>query len=336
MFLPALARRLALFAAGFALLTAGVGRADEEPKLKKYAIRKVDDIRYHDGHERQRLDVFAPKGLDGAPVVLFVHGGGWMIGDKNLLGFYRGVGKFLAEHGVVAVLCNYRLSPEVQHPEHVKDVARAFAWTRRHVRDYGGDPDHIFLCGHSAGGHLVALLATDETYLKDPGLKLTDEDRAAIRGVIGVSGVYSIPGRDDFQVIMAEMLNGLMKRAGAKPFPAMLMSSHVAASLKGLNPFQVVFGNDRDVAEKASPVKYVRPGLPPFLLLYAENDLPKLPEMAREFGKALADKGNRVEVKRIDGTDHIMILFTMSRPDDPTAAALLKFIAANSSREKTP
>ncbi len=313
---------------------------DGEPESKIYKIRQSLEIRYHDGHERQRLDVFSPKGLDDAPVVLFVHGGGWTIGDKNLLGFYRGVGKFLAEHGIVAVLINYRLSPFVKHPEHVKDVARAFAWTRSHVREYGGDPDRIILCGHSAGGHLVALLATDESYLKDPALKLKDEDRAAIRGVIGVCGVYRIPDAKEFESMTADMLNGLMAKApGKENLTTALTTSLLARPLKNLNPFPSVFGNDREAAKQASPKTHVRKGLPPFLLLYAEKDLPQLPEMAKEFGTALDDAGNKVEVMKIEGADHHMILFTLSLGDDPTAAALLKFITAHTappSREKKP
>ena len=143
--------------------------------------------------DRQKLDVFSPKGACNRPVVIFVHGGGWMIGDKNMFGLYRGVGRFLASKGYVAVLVNYRLSPGVKHPEHVRDVARAFAWMRRHIAEHGGAADQIFLAGHSAGGHLVSLLATDPRYLKAPELKLRDRDRAAIRGVISVSGVYRIP-----------------------------------------------------------------------------------------------------------------------------------------------
>jgi acetyl esterase/lipase len=322
------------------LLCAGAARADDEkPKPRTFAIRQSLDIRYHDGSERQKLDVFAPKALDGAPVVLFVHGGAWTIGDKNLLGFYRGVGKFLAEHGYVAVMVNYRLSPAVKHPEHVKDVARAFAWTRRHVGDYGGDPDRIVLCGHSAGGHLVALLATDETYLKDTELRLKDQDRAALKGVIGVCGVYRIPGPDEFKEMSAEMLNGLMRRAGGKPVASLVASSALAPSLQGLNPFPLVFGDDKAVRTQASPITHVRKGLPPFLILYAEKDLPGLPEMAREFGKALADAGNRADVKQIDNTDHHMILFSLALQDDPAAAAILKFLAAVApppAREKTP
>jgi acetyl esterase/lipase len=85
------------------------------------------------------------------------------------------------------VVTNYRLSPGVAHPEHIKDVARAFAWTHKNIAQYGGNADEIFIIGHSAGGHLVALLATDETYLKGEGLTLK-----AIRGAIPLSGVYRI------------------------------------------------------------------------------------------------------------------------------------------------
>jgi acetyl esterase/lipase len=140
-------------------------------RVNTYEVQERLDIRYHDACDRQVLDVLRPKGLDNRPVVLFVHGGAWMIGDKCLFGLYRGFGRFLAKHGIVAIMINYELSPAAKHPEHIKDVARAFAWTRRHVMDYGGDPDRIFLCGHSAGAHLVSLLATNESYLKDERLR---------------------------------------------------------------------------------------------------------------------------------------------------------------------
>src|SRR5262245_35661288 len=87
-------------------------------------VREALDLPYADGKDRHRLDVFSPAQPGKAPVVLFLHGGAWMFGDKDLFGMYRSVGQFLARHGFVAVLANYRLSPTVQHPEHVKDAAR--------------------------------------------------------------------------------------------------------------------------------------------------------------------------------------------------------------------
>jgi acetyl esterase/lipase len=310
-----------LFAVSAAVLpTLWAAPADAPP------LQQTLDVRYSDGPDGQALDVFAPKGAAGRPVVLFVHGGAWMVGDKSTFGYYRGVARFFARHGAVAVSINYRLSPRVKHPEHVKDVARAFAWVRRHVRDYGGDPDRIFLCGHSAGGHLVALLATDESYLKDPVLGLTDADRAALKGVMAVSGVYRIPTPDEFTAMLGDMVNGLLQMAGREMMPTAMLTSALLRPSRVLNPFRLVFGDDPAAASKAAPLTYVRKGLPPFLLLYAGRELPQLDAMAAEFAKALEDAGDPVELRRIDGCEHNFILFRLDRPGDPTAAALLDFL----------
>jgi acetyl esterase/lipase len=178
------------------LLSPSAGRCAEKPDAgaqKPYEIRVERDIAYYTGEgadkARHKLDIYLPKGKQDIPVVLFVHGGAWMLGDKDnsFFGVHRAVGKMFAGQGVATVVINYRLSPSVMHPEHVKDVARAFAWTHENIKKYGGRPDQIFLCGHSAGGHLVSLLATDETYLKAHGLSFKD-----IKGVISMSGVYGL------------------------------------------------------------------------------------------------------------------------------------------------
>jgi arylformamidase len=107
------------------------------------------------------------------------------MGDKSQL--YGFLATFYAKQGIGVVVTNYRLSPEVQHPEHIKDVARAFAWTHKNIGKHGGDPGRIFICGHSAGGHLVALLATNGDYLKAEGLTVAD-----IKGCIPISGIFDI------------------------------------------------------------------------------------------------------------------------------------------------
>jgi acetyl esterase/lipase len=129
------------------------------------------------------LDLYLPPG-DGFPMAVFVHGGYWSFGDK---GEHANLGVFLARHGVGAALVNYRLSPQVRHPAHAEDAAAAVAWTRAHLGAAGGDAGRLFLFGHSAGAHLVALLATDATLLRPWGLAPD-----AIRGVIAVSGLYRI------------------------------------------------------------------------------------------------------------------------------------------------
>jgi acetyl esterase/lipase len=260
-------------------------------------------------------------------VVLFVHGGGWMGGDKDFFGLYRGVGRYLARHGIVAVLANYRLSPAVRHPEHIRDVARAFAWTRRHAAEYGGDPDTILLCGHSAGAHLVSLLVTDDRYLKNPELKLGPEDRSAIKGVAAVSGVYRIPLPEEFNNLAAGLLHQLLEQAGVDPHEAAGMSGLLLAAGNGLNPFRRAFGDDPKVCKDASPANHVHPGLPPFLLMYAERELPGLADMAQEFATALRRAGNTVELLAMPGRSHSKILFHLVDADDPVGGALLTFIA---------
>ena len=107
------------------------------PPAVRPAVRETFDVRYFPDDRRQTLDIFAPAAPSRGrlPVVLFVHGGTWIASDKNWFGLNRGVGQFLARHGMVAVLINYRLSPSVKHPEHARDVARAKMRARKERRE---------------------------------------------------------------------------------------------------------------------------------------------------------------------------------------------------------
>jgi len=126
---------------------------------------------------RQKLDVYEPsQKLDrAAPVVVFFYGGSWQFGERRN---YRFVGQALADHGIVAVLPDYRLYPEVTFPGFVEDGAKAVRWTHDNIARFGGDPSRVFLMGHSAGAHIATLLALDEHYLKDVGLMLEAAEAA--------------------------------------------------------------------------------------------------------------------------------------------------------------
>src|SRR5262249_47406609 len=129
---------------------------------------------------KQKLDVYSPKGAKGLPVVAYVHGGEGMKGDKAEVSYKP---KFFNEHGMVFVSINYRLSPAARHPPHASDVATAVRWLTEHAAEYGGDPKKIVLMGHSAGCHLVVLTTLDPQYLA--AVKLTSAD---VRGVVAWSG----------------------------------------------------------------------------------------------------------------------------------------------------
>ena len=178
------------------LFASGGAEADQPKPVEVTVHRKIT---YHPIPNdpdlvRHQLDVYRPKGKDNCPVLFFLHGGGWVIGSKDdyfgVFG-YGTIAKNLAERGLVVVIANYRLSPGVKHPEHIKDAARAFGWTCENATKYGGDPRRIFVSGHSAGGHLAALLATDHSYLK-----LVARSPSDIRGVIAISGVYRLDDAD--------------------------------------------------------------------------------------------------------------------------------------------
>src|SRR5262249_46008618 len=129
-----------------------------------YAVKAVKDVTYYDGpgydKVKHKLDLFLPEGAKGSPVAVFIHGGAWVQGDKSFLGFYSALARSLARQGVGVAVVNYRLSPKVMHPEHVKDVARAFAWTAKNVAKYGGGPQRVFWCGPPAGGHPAGRLVS--------------------------------------------------------------------------------------------------------------------------------------------------------------------------------
>jgi acetyl esterase/lipase len=300
--------------------------------LPTYQVESVKNVAYYDGPDavgfRHKCDVFYPKGVENCPVVVLVHGGVWMYGDKSCAGLYSAVGKFLARNGILAVLPNYRLTPWVKHPEHVKDVARAVAWTHKNCAKYGGRADQLFLAGHSAGGHLVALAATDETYLKAQGLKRSD-----IKGVIAASGVYRIPElnvRLDFKP-EGEKSGVIAKVAPMSDLsinlPLLALMNDTKTSFDwDVKPFSFVFGDDPKVRKNASPIEHVERGLPPFLVLYSEHELPTLAEMAEDFGKALKAKDVQSELRKIPRRNHHNILFRATTLDDPVADAMLDFI----------
>jgi acetyl esterase/lipase len=158
---------------------------------EEFEVERHADIAYRTDADadptHHLLDLYIPIGSKNFPVLFFVHGGSWETGSKNL---YIAIGRAFARHGIGVVAINYRLSPKVMHPSHAQDVARAFEWTHANIAKYGGRADRITLMGHSAGGHLVSLIATDPEYLEAVQL-----EPRQISGVITISGLYEIePG----------------------------------------------------------------------------------------------------------------------------------------------
>ena len=175
---------------------------------------------YADG-PRRTLDVYRPRRADGAPVVVFFYGGSWQGGRKET---YRFVGRALARRGIVTVIADYRVHPEVAYPAFIEDGARAVRWTATEIAGHGGDPGRIFVMGHSAGAYIAAMLALDGRWFAG-----AQGGPVVPAGLIGLSGPYDfLPIRDP---ALIQLFGGAnrpetqpIRHVPARPPPALLIT----------------------------------------------------------------------------------------------------------------
>lgn len=240
-------------------------------------IRSFKDISYiaDNPQERQKLDVYYPEGIAHPTVLMFVSGGAWRQGDKEL---YEELARtFSGFYGYTTVVINYRLSnPDdgaAIHPDHVEDVAAAYAWVKDHIASYGGDPKRAYIFGQSAGAHLVSLLCTDSSYLNAHGLNLYD-----VRAFVSMSGPYNLY---DFSKYPMNPLG--LTAEEVLMYKAML--------------FEAFGGWDQQILNVASPWQFVNKNQPPMLVISTENDMPGLEKEAMNFMDFVQNSGLGVSVE---------------------------------------
>ena len=267
------------FLAVFATATTAAAQA--------HAVRVMRDIPYLQGasyaDDKDKLDLYLPESRSNAPVIVSYYGNQLMGGDKTEDAF---IGHRFASAGFVTAVVNYRLSPAVSHPAHIQDAAASFAWVKRHIAEYGGNPERIFVIGYSAGGYLAALLSTDRRYLA--AHKLSPRD---IRGTVPVSAFYWV------------------ERRGVAP-----------------DRDQRVWGSRRDVWIDASPAHHLDGDAPPMLILYADRDEDWRREQNVEVAAAMKAAGHaNVEIAMIGDRTHATIWERVADVGDETAARIIRF-----------
>jgi acetyl esterase/lipase len=171
------------------------------------SVEVKKDIVYMDGAaadaNKHKLDLYLPKDAHNAPVLIFIHGGSWRSGDRAN---YPALGNRFAKEGIAVVVPSYRLMPGAPHPAQVEDATAAVDWVLKNIAQYGGDPNRIYLSGHSAGGHLAAYAGLDRRFW--PNLK----------GVIALSGIYDVSTLAAFQAGGVDGSPQHRIAAGAPPF----------------------------------------------------------------------------------------------------------------------
>ena len=246
------------------------------------------------------LDLYEASGDGPYPIMVMVHGGGWTKGDKTGRGVIHPKARWLSEQGWLFASVNYRLSPAISHPEHANDVAQAIAWLLEHAEEFNGDPDRIFLMGHSAGAHIIAAVACDPRHLERAGLS-----PEVIKGTIPLDvGAYDMSLRDDLR-------------------PA------------GRAVYAQAFGTPTDDEDDpwiaASPVTYTRaPGagdrIAPFLIVSSSQPRRQFGLVnSRAFAQALENAGVEVELIAPD-KDHAACNHDVGVPEDPLTIAIDRFL----------
>lgn len=256
------------------------------------SAKVVRDVIYDPDSEKDpgdvRADVYIPDGAEDAPMIIMVHGGAWTFGNKqNALGQFQT--SFFNEQGFVFIAINYRLAPGHPFPAPIEDTAAAIAYFHEHAEEFGGDPDKIFLMGHSAGAHTVAMVAIDPDYLGAKGLS-TD----VIRGVAALdSAAYNL---------------AYTGRNGNIP-----------------NFYKPAFGEDPETWAKASPTLHVdvETPIPPFLLLYVDRAVS--PARAKELAETLNSAGHQAEAVLIEKRSHKSLNKRLGERSDTAGPLIVEF-----------
>lgn len=249
------------------------------------------------------LDIYTPKQFtkdSNYPVVIFVHGGAWTetIGSKNDRHRYILRGKYFTDRDYIIVNVNYRLSPKVKFPTHVRDVSKSISWVYENISNYGGNKDEIYLFGHSAGGQIVSLISTNEDYLLENDLSLEN-----IKGSILLEGV-------GYDLLLARNL-GLDSKLIDKYYTL------------------VSFGDSDSVLEKASSINYIKDNkkIPPTLLINAERTIFRVSRIeAKSFYKKLILNNIYSEYYIIENRNHTTLNKEFGSENDPTAEVVIRFL----------
>lgn len=258
--------------------------------FKRSGVRLHSHIAYSDAGKRNLLDIYHPHEPreGGFPVLLQVHGGAWIIGEKEQQA--KPLMYHMAQRGWLCVAINYRLSPKAAFPAHIIDVKKAIAWVKEHIMDYGGNPDFIAITGGSAGGHLSSLAALTPNRAEwQPGFEDVD---TSLQAAVPFYGVY------DF-----------LDRNGIRPEMSMedLLADRVMQCSKEDNP---------ELWDTGSPLSHVSAEAPPMFVIQGTHDSLVWVEEAQAFVSALqAVSTQPVAYAELPGAQHAFEIFHSVRTD---------------------
>ena len=235
------------------------------------------------------LNIFSPKNITTPhDVFVFIHGGNWRTGHKSLYNFF---GKRMARKGIVTVIIDYRLSPLTDYQGMAMDAAKAIKWTKENISSYGGDPDKLFVSGHSAGGHLAALISTDNHYFDE--LKIKNP----LKGTILI---------DAFGLDMYSYLN--------------------SSENKWNKIYVPIFTADPENWKAGSPIYHLNNKMPEFLLFTGSKTYPWIIRGSNDFLFALQKYQPETQLISVKGRRHVGMIFSFFNPHKKAYGEIIEFI----------
>jgi len=257
----------------------------------KVLISKDIPYRENSTDIRNRLDVYYPENTQKSKdVLVFIHGGSWNSGKKEI---YWWLGKNMARKNVVSVIINYSLSPESQYENMAIDCALAIKWVKDSIARFGGRSDRIFVMGHSAGGHLAALINNDPRFFESTGIP------NPIKGVIL---------NDSFGLDMYEYLT-------------------VAEPDEHTEDFLNAFSRDQETWKTASPMYYLQNVMKPFLVFVGERTYPAIKLQSKRLYDELLKANKTIEMKYIERKRHKGMIIQMISRKNQMYDLILEFMA---------
>jgi len=239
------------------------------------------------------LDIYYPKNRkQPLDVMVFIHGGSWNSGKKET---YWWLGRNMARKDVVTVIINYSLSSDSQYEKIASDCAEALKWVSNNVSDYGGDPGRIFVMGHSAGGHLGALINSDPRFFKQQGVE---------------NPIHGLILNDAFGLDMFEYLNAAENNAQK-------------------NSFLRTFSGDNEIWKTGSPLNYVGNVKNPLLIFVGERTYPAIQIQSERLRTQLLETNKKVEFRIIPRKKHIGMISQMVWGGNKLYSYILDFMSRN-------
>jgi arylformamidase len=260
--------------------------------LTSCASKKISDISYLKSSKAlvesfPELNVFKTRKSKNNPVVIFIHGGSWNEGNKNIYGF---LGRNFAKKGIVTVIANYTLSPDGSYDTMAKEVAAVIKWTYENIEKHNGNPNQIFLMGHSAGGHLIALVGTNPKYLENTNL---------IKGII----LNDAAGLD---------MNSFLEK-----YPP----------TKNRN-YDVTWTKNPENWKDASPIYFLSEKTPPIFMITGTKTYPSIISQNKDFVQKLKTFQPNVKINFLN-KKHVPMMSQFVLPWNKNYKEIIKFIEAN-------